>query len=139
MPLAASDNRTETEISALRDEALGCQLCANALPNAPRSVVSVNASARIVLIGQAPSRRIPRRLMLAGLGRAGADDGGELIQHLGGMLGAHMVGEPADGRDTECRVQRERVHAAVAGAPGNLIKGLLGKLLNPNDGFVIKD
>jgi hypothetical protein len=35
MTLAASDNRTEIKINALRNDALGCQLCASTLPDVP--------------------------------------------------------------------------------------------------------
>jgi uracil-DNA glycosylase family 4 len=48
----------KTMLPKLFVEARGCQLCADMLPCKPRPVLSANASARILIIGQAPGLKV---------------------------------------------------------------------------------
>ena len=45
-------------ITALRADIAACRVCAAHLPAGPRPVVQFGASARIIIIGQAPGRRV---------------------------------------------------------------------------------
>lgn len=45
-------------IADLLGEIAGCQVCAEHLPHGPRPVVQLDASASVVIIGQAPGRRV---------------------------------------------------------------------------------
>lgn len=40
------------------DEARSCRLCADQLPHSPRPVLSAGASARLLIVGQAPGARV---------------------------------------------------------------------------------
>ena len=46
------------ELAALLDEVRGCRLCAPHLPHPPRPVLRAEAGARILIVGQAPGRRV---------------------------------------------------------------------------------
>ncbi len=46
------------DLTGLLRDVRGCTVCAEHLPAGPRPVVQVGASARIVIIGQAPGRRV---------------------------------------------------------------------------------
>ncbi len=46
------------ELAALLDEIRGCRLCAPHLPHPPRPVLRAEAGARILIVGQAPGRRV---------------------------------------------------------------------------------
>ena len=45
-------------LEALTAEIAGCRACAAALPHAPRPVLRVSATARLLIIGQAPGARV---------------------------------------------------------------------------------
>lgn len=45
-------------LAALLDEVRGCRLCAPHLPHPPRPVLRAEAGARILIVGQAPGRRV---------------------------------------------------------------------------------
>lgn len=45
-------------LASLLSEVRQCQLCASHLPHAPRPVLRAAASARVLIIGQAPGRRV---------------------------------------------------------------------------------
>lgn len=47
-----------TKMDKLLKEILGCQVCKQYLPLGPRPVVQLNKSSKIVIISQAPSRRV---------------------------------------------------------------------------------
>ncbi len=47
-----------TELEAIAREARGCLACAGELPHVPRPVFRVHSQARILIVGQAPSRRV---------------------------------------------------------------------------------
>ncbi len=49
---------TEQEYTALLDEVRRCTICADHLPEGPRPVVSASPQAPILLVGQAPGRRV---------------------------------------------------------------------------------
>ena len=53
--VGATDRRALSEVVA---EARACTICADSLPHGPRPVLQVASGARIVLIGQAPGRRV---------------------------------------------------------------------------------
>ena len=40
------------------DEINGCQVCRSALPNLPKPVLSFSSTARLLIVGQAPGRRV---------------------------------------------------------------------------------
>lgn len=46
------------KLNALVKEIEACQVCAHALPHAPRPVVWVHSDAKILIVGQAPGRRV---------------------------------------------------------------------------------
>ncbi len=46
------------EVTALLEEVRACTLCARDLPNAPRPVLRMQKTARILVAGQAPGRRV---------------------------------------------------------------------------------
>lgn len=46
------------DLALLVDEAKACTLCAAELPHAPRPVFRVGVSARLLVVGQAPGRRV---------------------------------------------------------------------------------
>jgi uracil-DNA glycosylase len=48
----------ERKLARLLAEARGCQICAAFLPQGPRPVLRMAASARLLIIGQAPGRRV---------------------------------------------------------------------------------
>jgi uracil-DNA glycosylase len=43
---------------SILDEIAGCRICAEHLPNPPRPVLSASKSARLLIVGQAPGRRV---------------------------------------------------------------------------------
>lgn len=45
-------------LAALLDEVRGCRVCAPHLPHPPRPVLRAEAGARILIVGQAPGRRV---------------------------------------------------------------------------------
>lgn len=47
-----------SSLARVSREALACTLCAPILPNAPRPVFLVGRSARLLIVGQAPGRRV---------------------------------------------------------------------------------
>ncbi len=47
-----------TSVGELLNEVRGCTVCAASLPAGPRPIVQLAASSRIVIIGQAPGRRV---------------------------------------------------------------------------------
>jgi uracil-DNA glycosylase len=47
-----------TRLATLVEEIRACRMCAHALPHAPNPVVWVHPSARILIAGQAPGRRV---------------------------------------------------------------------------------
>ncbi|MEM7285225.1 MAG: uracil-DNA glycosylase family protein [Actinomycetota bacterium] len=47
-----------TSLTELLIEIRGCEVCASSLPAGPRPIVQAGASASIVIIGQAPGRRV---------------------------------------------------------------------------------
>lgn len=47
-----------TDLTTLLAEITACRICADALPHDPRPVVQVGSGAPIVIIGQAPGRRV---------------------------------------------------------------------------------
>lgn len=47
-----------TRLSTLLREVRRCEICAAHLPAGPRPILSASASARILIIGQAPGRRV---------------------------------------------------------------------------------
>ncbi|MDA0226445.1 MAG: uracil-DNA glycosylase family protein [Proteobacteria bacterium] len=47
-----------TSFDRLCEEARACQLCASVLPHAPRPVFRAGAAARLLIVGQAPGRRV---------------------------------------------------------------------------------
>lgn len=49
---------TGTSLDLLVTEVRACRICEDPLPHEPRPVIQVGASARIVLLGQAPGRRV---------------------------------------------------------------------------------
>ena len=57
LPAPADEEMTDTE-SALHDQIAACTVCAAALPAGPRPVVQFSASARILIIGQAPGSKV---------------------------------------------------------------------------------
>lgn len=44
------------EISRLRQEILACRVCETCLPNPPRPIMAISATAKIIITGQAPGR-----------------------------------------------------------------------------------
>ena len=50
--------RPARELQALLKEVRGCVLCAEHLPHAPRPVLRVASSARVLIVGQAPGRKV---------------------------------------------------------------------------------
>ncbi len=46
------------ELAALLDEVRACRVCAAHLPHGPRPVLRLGAGARILIVGQAPGRRV---------------------------------------------------------------------------------
>jgi uracil-DNA glycosylase len=48
-------------LRALIKEARGCRVCAPHLPLGPRPVFLVGAGARLLIVGQAPGRRAPKK------------------------------------------------------------------------------
>jgi uracil-DNA glycosylase len=48
------------DLDELLGDARACRVCAEHLPEGPRPIVQVGAAARIVIIGQAPGRRVHR-------------------------------------------------------------------------------
>jgi len=48
----------EAQLTDLLAEVRACTLCASMLPEGPRPIVQAGATARIVIIGQAPGRRV---------------------------------------------------------------------------------
>lgn len=54
VPALAPDADLATVLAAAR----ACRLCAGALPHAPRPVLRARATARLLIIGQAPGRRV---------------------------------------------------------------------------------
>ena len=46
------------QIDQLLKEVRGCRACAGRLPNEPRPIVQLGSGARLVIIGQAPGRRV---------------------------------------------------------------------------------
>lgn len=74
----ASPNPGQGDIDGLLARARACTICSGRLPHPPRPVVQIGIAARIVLIGQAPSRRVHEG------GRPWDDDaGGRLRNWLG--------------------------------------------------------
>ncbi len=51
-------DRTTTSLDHLLSEIKGCTVCAQHLEHGPRPIVQAGRSARIVIIGQAPGRRV---------------------------------------------------------------------------------
>lgn len=49
---------TQKSLSTLIDEIRACTLCAKALPCEPRPVLQVSSTAKILIVGQAPGRRV---------------------------------------------------------------------------------
>ena len=49
---------TKLDLKDLLDEVRACRLCEDALPLAPRPIVSAGSSATVLLIGQAPGTRV---------------------------------------------------------------------------------
>src|SRR5690554_8133238 len=49
---------TDTALTSLLKQVRTCELCANNLPLGPRPVVQIAASARIMIIGQAPGLKV---------------------------------------------------------------------------------
>ncbi|WP_404405654.1 uracil-DNA glycosylase family protein [Pelagibacterium halotolerans] len=49
---------TEDSLQALRDQVQGCDICAAELPLGPRPIVQVGSAAKILIIGQAPGRKV---------------------------------------------------------------------------------
>jgi len=47
-----------TKLSTLLREVRGCEICVAHLPAGPRPILSASATARILIIGQAPGRRV---------------------------------------------------------------------------------
>jgi uracil-DNA glycosylase len=50
--------RPAEALDALAEQARACTVCAPHLPHAPRPVLRVSATARILIVGQAPGRRV---------------------------------------------------------------------------------
>ena len=50
--------KAEREFAALLAEARRCRICADFLPHGPRPVLRMAASARLLIVGQAPGRRV---------------------------------------------------------------------------------
>lgn len=48
----------KTELDILQQEIVACQYCAKMLPHAPRPVIQVSSAARILIVGQAPGRKV---------------------------------------------------------------------------------
>jgi uracil-DNA glycosylase len=49
---------TQVDLAALVKQARACQVCAAHLPHAPRPVLRANATARLLIVGQAPGRKV---------------------------------------------------------------------------------
>jgi uracil-DNA glycosylase len=54
----SSDRSSPVSLRALVREAKACTACADRLPHAPRPVFLVGRSARLLIVGQAPGRRV---------------------------------------------------------------------------------
>jgi uracil-DNA glycosylase len=48
----------KTQLTSLLAEIRACQVCAERLPHGPRPILSANKNARLLIIGQAPGRRV---------------------------------------------------------------------------------
>ncbi len=53
-----TDNSVTQDLDSLLAEIRGCELCAAELPRGPRPVVRASSTARLMIIGQAPSTRV---------------------------------------------------------------------------------
>ena len=47
-----------TDFPALLDEIRSCRLCVARLPSGPRPIVQLDPAARILIVGQAPGRKV---------------------------------------------------------------------------------
>jgi len=50
--------KPEAKLTALLTEARACRICADLLPHGPRPVLRMAAPARLLIVGQAPGRRV---------------------------------------------------------------------------------
>ena len=53
-----SGSDTERALDALLQEVRACRICAGSLPHGPRPVLRARASARLLIVGQAPGARV---------------------------------------------------------------------------------
>lgn len=51
-------NATRTDLEQLLGEVRACRICEDSLPHGPRPVVQLSDSARVLIVGQAPGRRV---------------------------------------------------------------------------------
>ncbi|PCI32744.1 MAG: hypothetical protein COB54_06510 [Alphaproteobacteria bacterium] len=49
---------TDTKLENLIKQVAACQHCENMLPHAPRPVIQISSAARILIVGQAPGRKV---------------------------------------------------------------------------------
>ena len=68
MPKSITQRATRTLLDILAAEARACQVCAAHLPLGPKPVFLVGAGARLMIVGQAPGRRVHQSLTFGDLG-----------------------------------------------------------------------
>ncbi|HBE70870.1 MAG TPA: uracil-DNA glycosylase, partial [Planctomycetaceae bacterium] len=56
--MARSDHQTSLELAELLGKIRQCRECAAVLPSQPRPVLAAGTSAKVMIIGQAPGRRV---------------------------------------------------------------------------------
>ena len=57
-PSSTSLPHTPPDLDSLIDQARACRVCANQLPHEPRPVLRASPTARLLIVGQAPGRKV---------------------------------------------------------------------------------